>query len=333
MRRLLLAALPALLLTLALCSACGAGTASPGDAAEEDLTVIGMCQVGAESDWRVADSESMKTVFTEENGYRLLFEDARQKQENQISAIRKFIQQQVDYIVLMPISESGWESVLQEAKEAGIPVILVDRMVDTADESLYAAHVGSDFFQEGAMAARWLEEVFPDERESVGIIHIHGTLGSTAQLGRTAALEAALERHENWELLARLDGDFTQAKAYEVMTEYLSSLSGRGKIDVVYCENDNIAFGAIQALEEQGYVCGRDGARVITFDATRGALAQCLEGRIALAVECNPLLGPLVEEVIRTMEAGGTPEKHRYVEEQIFTAEDLTEALIEAREY
>lgn len=320
-----------LAVSLVLCSACG--TRTNPDSSNEDLTVIGMCQVGAESDWRVANSESMKSVFTEENGYRLLFEDARQKQENQISAIRKFIQQQVDYIVLMPISEDGWDSVLQEAGEAGIPVILVDRMVNVGDEGLYAAHIGSDFLKEGTQAATWMESAFPDARETVGIIHIQGTPDSTAQIGRTAALEAALEKHDNWELLARLDGDFTQAKTYEVMTEYLSSLPEGADIDVVYCENDNIAFGALQALEERGYACGREGVDIITFDATRGALAECLKGNISLAVECNPLLGPLVEETIRTMEAGGTPEKHRYVEEQVFTAENLTAALIDGREY
>ena len=312
MKRAFLTAL--LALSLLFGSACGAGTNPQGDSSNEDLTVIGMCQVGAESDWRVANSESMKAVFTEERGYRLLFEDARQKQENQITAIRKFIQQQVDYIVLMPISESGWDSVLQEAKEAEIPVILVDRMADVGDESLYAAHIGSDFLKEGRLAAAWMEDAFREAEAPVRIIHIQGTLGSTAQLGRTAALEEAVEAHENWELLTQLDGDFTQAKTYEVMTEYLSSLPGSGDIDVVYCENDNIAFGALQALEERGYACGREGVSVITFDATREALAECLNGRITLAVECNPLLGPLVEAVIQDMEAGRTPDKHSYVE-------------------
>ena len=244
MRRILWAAL--LLAGLLTCPACGARQHPQTDAADEGLIVIGMCQVGAESDWRVANSESMKAVFTEENGYRLLFEDARQKQENQITAIRKFIQQQVDYIVLMPISETGWDSVLQEAKEAGIPVILVDRMVDVEDASLYAVHIGSDFRKEGARAAGWIAEAFEDAEGPVRIIHIQGTLGSTAQLGRTEALEEAAAVHENWEILARLDGDFTQAKTYEVMTEYLRSLPG--DIDVVYCENDNEYFGAIQAL-------------------------------------------------------------------------------------
>nr|WP_325301050.1 ABC transporter substrate-binding protein [uncultured Oscillibacter sp.] len=331
MKRMFLLAVLALGLVLG--SACGARTNSQGDSPNEELIVIGMSQVGAESDWRVANSESMKAVFSEENGYRLLFNDARQKQENQITAIRRFIQQQVDYIVLMPISESGWDSVLQEAKEASIPVILVDRMADVEDESLYAAHIGSDFLREGTLAVNWMESGFRERGETLGIIHIQGTLGSTAQLGRTAALEAAIETHDHWELLAQLDGDFTQAKAYEVMTDYLSGVPGQRRIDVVYCENDNIAFGALQALEEQGYRCGREGVNIITFDATRGALAECLSGKISLVVECNPLLGPLVEEAIQTMEAGGTPEKHRYVEEQAFTQEDLTEALIACREY
>ena len=292
-----------------------------------------MSQVGAESDWRVANSESMKAVFTEENGYRLLFEDARQKQENQITAIRRFIQQQVDYIVLMPISETGWDSVLQEAREAGIPVILVDRMVDVEDESLYVAHIGSDFWREGEAAVDWIAGTYPDRGTPVRIVHIQGTLGSTAQLGRTAALVEAAEAHESWELLAQLDGDFTQAKAYEVMTEYLERLPAGYEIDVVYCENDNEAFGAIQALEEGGYICGSGGVDVITFDATRNALTECMKGRISLAVECNPLLGPLVEETIQALEAGQTPERHRYAEERTFTPDQLTEAFIAGRTY
>lgn len=328
MRRIALLALACLLL-----AACAVRQNTPGAAAGEDLIVVGMCQVGAESDWRVANSESMKAVFTEERGYRLLFEDARQKQENQIMAIRKFIQQQVDYIVLMPISESGWASVLQEAKEAEIPVILVDRMVDAANEDLYAAHIGSDFLREGALATRWIESAYPDAADPVRIIHVQGTLGSTAQLGRTAALEEAVASHPNWELLVQMDGDFTQAKAYEVMTAYLSGQPVRREVDVVYCENDNEAFGAIQALEEQGYACGEGGVSVITFDATRNALLDCMNGKIALAVECNPLLGPLAEETIQALEAGQTPSKHRYVEERAFTAGDLTREQIALREY
>lgn len=323
MKRIIAACLA---LTLILC---GCARAPEGPEPRE-LTVVGISQVGAESDWRVANSESMKAVFTEANGYRLLFEDARQIQENQIMAVRKFIQQQVDYIVLMPICETGWDSVFQEARDAGIPVILVDRMAQVEDDTLYTAHVGSDIYSQGRKAADWLEQTYGDA--PINIIHIQGTLGSTPQLGRTRALEEAAQAHDNWQILTQLDGDFTQAKSYEVMCSYLDSLPEDQPVDVVYCENDNEAFGAIEALEQRGYVCGRD-VDIICFDATRNGLQLCMEGKISLVLECNPLLGPLVENVIRDLEQGRIPQKQIYVEEQHFTRELLTPTLIAQREY
>ncbi len=325
MKRLIALALAAALLL------CGCARDSE-EQQQEELIVVGISQVGAESDWRVANSESMKAVFSEENGYRLLFDDARQIQENQIMAVRKFIQQEADYIVLMPLSETGWDSVLQEARDAGIPVILVDRMADVEDETLYAAHVGSAFYEQGEKAVAWMEQRYSEPSEAVNIVHIQGTVGSTAQLGRTTALEEGLERHENWKILGRLDGDFTQAKAYEVMCAYLDAMTEAERIDVVYCENDNEAFGAIEALEQRGYICGED-VDVICFDATRKALELCMAGKISLAVECNPLLGPQVEEIIQTLESGGTPAKQHYVDEQVFTKETLTQELIAERKY
>lgn len=319
------------LLVLCLLAAC-----APKQQTEEKppaLTVIGVSQVGSESGFRVANTESIRSTFTEEAGYRLLFEDAQQKQDNQIAAIRKFIQQQVDYILLMPLCVTGWDSVLQEAKAAGIPVILVDRTIETEDDSLYTAHVGSDFRWEGEQAAAWLEETFQDVQGPVNILHIQGTLGSSAQLGRSAALEAAADRHENWTLLAQLDGDFIQAKTYEATAQWLDGQPEQPPIHAVYCENDNIAFGAIQALEERGYDCGPEGVRIVSFDATRQGLACCLEGKISLEVECDPLVGPLVEEVIRTLKEGGAPDRHCYVRERIFTPEDLTQELIDRRSY
>lgn len=323
------------ILTAILCLAlllAGCAEQTTAETAEEDLIVVGISQVGAESDWRVANSESMKAAFTEEAGYRLLFEDARQQQENQIMAVRKFIQQNVDYIIIMPISETGWDSVLQEAREAGIPVILVDRMVSVEDESLYTAHVGSNVLAQGRKAAAWMEARYQDPQETVEIIHIQGTLDSTAQLGRTQALEEAAARHENWQILVQMDGDFTQAKTYEALGEYLDQLPEEQDINVVYCENDNEAFGAIEALEERGYVCGKD-VDVICFDATRHALELCMEGKIALTVECNPLLGPLAEEIVRTLEAGQIPQKSHYVPESSFTREGLTQQIIDSRAY
>lgn len=299
-------------------------------AADEDLIVVGVSQVGAESDWRAACSESMKAAFSEENGYRLLFEDAQQKQENQILAIRKFIQLGVDYIVLLPIVEEGWESVLLEAEEAGIPVIVADRAVDVSPD-LYETRVGSDFFAEGELATSWLEERFAGQSQ-VSVIHIQGTPGSTAQVGRTAALEAALERNWNWELLAQMDGDFTQAKSYEVMVNFLEE-NGSPHIDLVYCENDNEAFGTIQALEEYGYVCGAGGVTVVCFDATRNGLRWCMEGRISLVVECDPLLGPLTARVIEQLEAGETLEKEYSSTQRCFIPQELTEEFIAQRAY
>lgn len=344
---------------------CGGKAPEPSKIPEEELIVVGISQTGAESDWRVANSESMKAAFSEENGYRLLFDDARQIHENQIIAVRKFIQQQVDYIILLPLVETGWESVLQEARDADIPVIVVDRRVnvedealytaqvgsnftrqgeravewmereyrvEVKDEALYTAQVGSDFIEQGERAVEWMEQEYDENQDSIGIVHIRGTLGSSAQLGRTAALEEAVQRHENWTLLVQLDGDFTQAKTYEALYDYLLTLPEDQTLNVVYCENDNEAFGAIQALEDLGYVCGRD-VDVISFDATRNGLELCMAGKISLAVECNPLLGPLAEEIVQTLEAGKTPKKTHYIQEQIFTPDMLTEEFIAKREY
>lgn len=320
-------------LSLSLCLLTACVPRPPQQEQPTDFTVIGVSQLGSESGFRVANTESIRLTFTEETGYRLLFEDAQQKQENQIAAIRKFIQQQADYILLMPLCVSGWDSVLQEAKAAGIPVILVDRMVQVEDDTLYAAHVGSNFQWEGERAAAWLEETFQDVHGPVNILHIQGTLGSSAQLGRSAALEEAVDRHENWSLLAQLDGDFIQAKTYEVTAQWLDSQPEPPLLHAVYCENDNTAFGAIQALEERGYTCGQDGVQVISFDATRQGLVYCMEGKISLEVECDPMMGPLVEDVISLLEEGGVPDKHYYTRERLFQRQDLSQDFIDQRTY
>ena len=295
--------------------------------------VVGFSQVGAESDWRVANTESMLSTFSEENGYELLYDDAKQKQENQIAAIRNFILQGVDYIVVAPVIESGWDEVLQEAKDAGIPVIVVDRMIDT-DEELFTAWVGSNTYWEGETAANWLAKYLEEqgrEEEEISILHVMGTLGATPQIGRTSGLEEGVQNHSNWKIAAQVEGEFTQAKGYEVVAEVLKKEQG---IDVVYCENDNSAFGAIEALEEAGYTLGKEGdVIVISFDATHAGLTACMEGKISLNVECNPLHGPRVEKIIQQIEAGETPEKRYYVEETYFEPEGLTEEIIEERAY
>ena len=252
MKKRLLAVLACVAMTATLVVGCGGnkgdGSAEGGDnSGGDDVITVGFSQVGAESDWRTANSESMKSTFSKENGYELIFDDAQQKQENQLTAIRNFIQQEVDYIVLAPVTETGWDTVLQEAKDADIPVIIVDRMVDVSDDSLYTAWVGSNFKLEGEKAAEWLNSYAQAKGLSeVNIAHIQGTIGASAQIGRTEGLEAAADKY-GWNIVAQQTGEFTQAKGQEVMESMLKQYDN---INVVYCENDNEAFGAIDAIEQ-----------------------------------------------------------------------------------
>lgn len=292
----------------------------------QDLIVVGFSQIGAESDWRVANTESFKTTFTEENGYYLLYEDAQQKQENQIKAIRNFILQEVDYIVCAPIVESGWESVLEEAKEAGIPVILTDRMVNVEDESLYTCWVGCDFEKEGENAALWLKQYLESKgrsKERINIVTLQGTLGASAQIGRTQGFAKVLKSQKNWKMMEMQSGDFTQAKGQEMMEYFLDKYKD---IDVLISENDNMTFGAIEAIKKAGKTCGDDGEIiVVSFDAVYDAFKAMTEGDINVCVECNPLSGPTVANIIEQLEAGEIPEKIVYMNEGIFTAEDAAE--------
>jgi ABC-type sugar transport system substrate-binding protein len=327
--------LPAITICLIfLLCACTRGAQSPAEDYEDKLIVVGFSQVGAESEWRVANTESIRSTLTEENGYVLIYEDARQKQENQIRAIRTFIQQGVDYILFSPKVETGWHSVLQEAKEANIPVIVTDRYIESEVEDLYAAYIGSDFYKEGEIAVSWLEEFLQKEgrmEDPLRIVHIQGTIGSSAQIGRTAALEQSLKNHSNWELVAQECGDFTRAKAYEVMSSILKQTTD---IDVVYCENDGEALGAIAAMEEAGLKCNaRDGVIVISFDATRLGLQYSLDGKIALNVECNPLQGPYVNEIIKQIQQGEPIERINYIDETHFDCFTITQEIIENRKY
>ena len=299
-----------------------------GVAAADDTITVGFSQVGAESDWRTANTESMKSTFSEENGYELIFDDAQQKQENQLTAIRNFIQQEVDYILLAPVTETGWDTVLQEAKDADIPVIIVDHMVDVSDDSLYTTWIGTDSLLEGRKAAEWLNAYTTAkgiDAKDVNIVDIQGTIGSTAQIGRSKGLEEGVDNY-GWNLLAQQSGEFTQAKGQEVMESMLKQYDN---INVVYCENDNEAFGAIDAIEAAGKTVGSDIANgeimVMSFDTTNAGLTDTLAGKIACDVECNPLHGPRAEELIKALEAGEEVEKLNYVDEEIFATDDTVD--------
>ncbi len=296
--------------------------------------VVGFSQVGSESDWRIGNTESYRDTFTAENGYYLIYEDAQQKQENQLKAVRNFILQEVDYIVVDPIVEVGWDSVFQEAKDAGIPVILADRSVSVEDENLYTCWVGSDFQREGRRAGEWLQNHLRASgrgEDEIRIVTLQGTLGSTAQIGRTEGFQEVLEQQENWIMLEQQSGDFTQAKGQEVMEQFLENYED---IDVVVSENDNMTFGAIEAIEKSGRTCGPDGdIIIISFDAGRAALETLKDGKINAVFECNPDLAPLVSEIIQRLERGETVEKVQYVEEAYFDSTMDLERIIEEQSY
>ena len=296
----------------------------------DGLIVIGFSQVGAESDWRLANTKSMRETFKKENGYKLILKDAQQKQENQIAAIQGFIAQKVNYIVFAPVTEEGWDDVLKEAKAANIPVIIVDRMIKTADNNLYTCWVGSNFRKEGDTAIVWMEKTFKD-KATLKIVHLQGNIGSSAQIGRTEGLQAGVDRNTGWEVVYSASGDFTQVKGKEVMEYVLKQYS---RIDVLYCENDNMAFGAIEAMDVAKKTYGVNGdVTIISFDATHAGLEATLKGNINYNVECNPLHGPRVAAIIQQLEKGEKPDKLAYVEEVAFDAATITQSDIDARAY
>ena len=301
---------------------------------EENRIVVGVSQLGSESGFRTANTESVQNAFTQKNGYFLIYNNARQRQENQLKAIRSFISQRVDYIIFSPVVETGWETVLQEAKEAGIPVILMDRSVDVEDESLYVTCVGSNFVEEGEKAGHWLDSELRRQgrlQEDVNIVVLAGAEGSSSQLGRTVGFDSVAHEHENWNILEQQCAEFTSTKGKEVMRGFLRRYSD---IDVVVSQNDDMTFGAIEAIRESGRTVGVGGdIMIISFDAVESALEMVAEGTINVDIECNPNQGEYLLQVIDMLEAGEPVEKQYYVQEDVFTMENVTKEVLDERSY
>lgn len=297
-----------------------------------DLIHVGFAQVGSESGWRLAQTQSMKDTFTEENGYQLDFVDCNNDQKTQKDTISQFVEDAVDYIVLDPIVEDGYDDVLQEAKDAGIPVIVVDRNI-SADKELYTCWVGSDFTKEGTDAAAWLEEYLDTNKKSseeINIVTILGSEGASATIGRTKGFNDVAEKHSNWKILDEQSGDFTEEGGNAVMKAFLKQ---HKKIDVVVCQNDDEAFGAISVIQDAGMTCGPEGdIIIISFDATKNGFQRMVDGEINVDIECNPLEGPLVSELIQKLEAGEEVAPVQYVEEGVYPAEDAAD-VIDSRVY
>jgi simple sugar transport system substrate-binding protein len=279
--------------------------------------VLGFSQIGAESEWRTANTESIKSA-AKDAGIELKFSDAQQKQENQIKAIRSFIAQKVDVIAFSPVVESGWGTVLREAKAAKIPVILSDRAVNEKDDSLWVAFMGSDFVEEGRRAGRWLVDKMKGATGDVNIVELQGTVGSAPAIDRKKGFEEIIKADPKFKIIRSQTGDFTRAKGKEVMEAFLKA-EGK-KINVLYAHNDDMAIGAIQAIEEAGLKPAKD-IVIISIDAVKGAFEAMIAGKLNVSVECSPLLGPQLMKAVQDLKAGKTLPRRIVTEESIFPME------------
>jgi galactofuranose transport system substrate-binding protein len=289
-----------------------------GQSARADKKItLGFAQIGAESEWRTANTKSIKEA-AEQAGINLKFSDAQQKQENQIKAIRSFIAQKVDVIAFSPVVETGWEPVLREAKAAKIPVILTDRAVNAKDESLWVTFMGSDFVEEGRRAANWLVEKTKDNPGPINIVELQGTVGSAPAIDRKKGFEEIIKDKSKFKIIRSQTGDFTRAKGKEVMEAFLKA-EGK-KINVLFAHNDDMAIGAIQAIEEAGMKPGKD-ILIISIDAVKGAFQAMMAGKLNVSVECSPLLGPQLMSAVKDLVAGKTLPKRIVTNEGVFPAE------------
>lgn len=303
-----------LCLVLAGCGGNADKTAETG-AAEQPL-LLGFSQLGWESAWRLANTESIKAA-ADRAGVTLMYENAEQKQDRQIKAIRSFIAYQVDVIAFSPIIETGWDNVLQEAKDAGIPVITTDRMISTEDESLWAGFVGSDFYQEGVSAGEFLLRKMGD-RENVNIVELSGTIDSTPMLQRAQGFRDAIAGHDGLKLIDSISGDFLRTKGRECMKLLLEK---HPQIDVLYSHNDAMTLGAISAMEDAGIVPGRD-IVIITVDGQQAAVDLLKAGRVNCVIECKPTIGDDVMALAKKLAAGEDIPRCTYSEEAVFTEFD-----------
>jgi ABC-type sugar transport system substrate-binding protein len=303
----------------------GSSNSSAGDGGGKKLT-LGFSQVGSESGWRSANTDSVK-ASAKEAGYKLQFSDAQQKQENQISAIRNFIAQKVDVIAFSPVVVTGWDAVLKEAKAKKIPVVLTDRSVETSDESLYVTLVGSDFTDEGRRAAKILEKVLETagHKGAVKIAQLEGTTGAAPAIERAKGFKEVMDadHKDDWKIVASQTGDFTRAGGKQVMAAFLQS---NPDINVLYAHNDDMGLGAIQAIEAAGKKPGKD-ILIVTVDGVKDGFVAMSEGKINAIVECNPLLGPQLMEVVQKVKDGETVERWIKTKESDFMQAQAKEAL------
>jgi len=294
-----------------------------------DGLILGFSQIGAESAWRNCNTRSVRDAAAE-NGVQLLFENAEQKQENQIKAIRSFIAYQVDVIAFVPIVTDGWDNVLREAKQAGIPVLVTDREINTSDESLYAGFIGTDSIHEGHEAGQFLIHKFAKSgKKTVKIIELTGTEGSSVAVGRAQGFREALADHPEFKIIRSENGDFLRSKGYEIM---LSLLGKYKDVDAVFSHNDGMTLGMLDAMNELKIKPGKDIA-IVTIDAQQAAIDALRLGQVNCVIECNPKTGPTIMDLARQLSKGQRIPRLIHVDEKVFTEDDPDLADIPARGY
>ncbi|RYH01674.1 ABC transporter substrate-binding protein [Salipiger sp. IMCC34102] len=288
---------------------------------------VGFSQIGSESGWRAAET-TVTQQQAEERGIDLRFSDAQQRQENQIAAIRSFVAQGVDAILLAPVVATGWDSVLEEAAEAEIPVVLLDRMVDS-DESLYLTAVGSDLVHEGEVAGQWLVDNKPEGE--CRVVELQGTTGSSPAIDRANGFRNAIEGSDDIEIVRSQTGDFTRSGGKEVMESFLQAEGGGDNICALYAHNDDMAIGAIQAIKEAGIAPGED-ILIVSIDAVPDIFQAMAAGEANATVELTPnMAGPAFDALEAYMADGTEPEKFIQTESALYTQDDDPMAEYEAR--
>ena len=289
---------------------------------EKESLIIGFSQIGTESSWRIRNTESIFEAASEKN-IKILFDDAKQKQSNQLKAIRSFIVYQVDVIVFVPIVSDGWNNVLQEAKEADIPVIVIDRQIDV-DSSLYAGFLGENGYEEGRAAGKFLlQKVENMTNQKINILELSGTENSSIAIERAGGFRDIIQKDTRLNIIHSEDGDFLRSRGKEIMDKILGMNKGlyfEGEpIDVIFSHNDPMTLGLLESFERNGV---SDYPIIISIDAEQECIDALVNGKIDCVVECNPNLGPVLMELVEAVAAKKEIPRITYMNESVFTEDD-----------
>ncbi len=287
--------------------------------------ILGFSQIGAESAWRKRNTESIQQAAAKAN-IQLVFNDAQQKQANQIKAIRSFIVYRVDVIAFVPIVETGWDNVLKDAKEAKIPVIVVDRKIKVKDESLYAGYIGEDAMQEGTKAANFLLEKFKESEDPhINILEIRGTENSSVASERSLGFTNTIKENPRFSIIYSESGDFLRSRGREIVSNIISDNQGLNingsPIDIIYSHNDAMTLGVLETLASNN-IPSENELTIVSIDGEQKAINALKDGRINCVVECNPNIGPLLMYLVKTIANRNTIPKESYIEESVFTEND-----------